>query len=388
MKKLNVNEMVKKGKKIKENLTNTIMMKEDGEKKDKKNFVRGLILRLGVIFVCICIILMIVRKITYKEDEAVVNLPVVNVTNIEKGSIEKERSVMGTIMPSDTFYVVNKVGGEITKIYVSNGQEVKKGDKICEIDNSKQIDAAFIEYDAVRKNYERMEKLYESGDISKQSFEQIKAQYDGAKLKYDTQVEFATPVATGDGVIENTDMTLNVTINSGTVLCYITAKDVKQVEFGVTESVLDGINLYDTVKIEKQGKIYTGTVTDKAKLISANTGLFNIKAVIDDENTFASGVMAKVTFVYEKSNNTYILPKKIVYYENTKPFVYVVDSDGIIMKKFFESGIDTIDKIEVLSGINEGDNIVATWHSDLAENVTVKIKDTVNIKNLLESQDR
>ena len=388
MKKFNVKDVVKNGKKIKENIASIIMMKDKNKVKDKKSFVRGLVLRIGVLFICICILLKIIRKITYKDDEQVVNLPVVNVTNIEKSNIEKERSVMGTIMPSDTFYVVNKVGGEITKIYVSNGQEVKKGDKICEIDNSKQIDAAFIEYDAVRKNYERMETLYESGDISKQSFEQIKAQYDGAKLKYDTQVEFATPVATGDGVIENADMTLNVTINSGTVLCYITSKDVKQVEFGVTESVLDGINLYDTIKIEKQGKTYKGTVSDKAKLISANTGLFNIKAVIDDDNTFASGVMAKVTFVYEKRSNTYVLPKKIVYYENTKPFVYVVDSDGIILKKFFESGIDTTDRIEVLSGIREGDNIVATWHSDLAENVTVKIKDTINIKNLLESSDK
>ena len=382
MKKIiKVQDVVNKGAKLQEELKN----KMNSQESDKKSFLIGLIIRAAIVFICVVLAVLIVRRITHKEEEPAINVPVVNVTNVAKGSIEKERSVMGTIMPSDTFYVVNKVGGEITKIYVSNGQKVKKGDKICDIDNSKQIDAAFIEYDAVRKSYERMEKLYEAGDISKQSFEQVKAQYDGAKLKYDTQVEFATPVATGDGVVENVDMTLNVTISSGKVLCYITSNDVKQVEFGVTESVLDGINLYDTVRIEKQGKIYNGTVTDKATLISPSTGLFNIKAVIDDKNTFASGVMAKVTFVYEKNTNTYVLPKKIVYYENTKPFVYVVGDGGIISKKFFKSGIETTEKIEALSGLTPADEIIATWHSDLAENATVKINTKVNIKDLFDT---
>ena len=143
----------------------------------------------------IVLFLLIVFRLFRPEQQDVVSTPVVRVTHLETGDINKEASVMGTIMPASTYYVVNKVAGEITNIYVENGQRVHKGDKICDIDNSKQIESAFIQYDTVKKSYERYKKLYDAGDISKQSFEQAKAQYDAAKLAYDTQVEYSTPVA-------------------------------------------------------------------------------------------------------------------------------------------------------------------------------------------------
>ena len=328
--------------------------------------------RIMMSLTIIVLFLLIVFRLFRPEQQDVVSTPVVRVTHLETGDINKEASVMGTIMPASTYYVVNKVAGEITNIYVENGQRVHKGDKICDIDNSKQIESAFIQYDTVKKSYERYKKLYDAGDISKQSFEQAKAQYDAAKLAYDTQVEYSTPVAVGDGIIENTDMTLNVSISTGKVLCYITSEDAKEIQFGVTERVLNGIKQYDTIKIEKQGKTYEGTITDKASLISQNTGLFNIKATIEDDNNFAAGVMAKVTFVYEKANDTNTLDIDLVYYDDGRPFVYVVENNKLT-KKFVELGISTDEKVEILSGVSEDDDIVSTWNNSLAEGVRVEV---------------
>lgn len=339
-----------------------------------------------IIAIIIVVVLLIVRRFVIQHETEFVSNPMVNVTHIKRTNIEKQSSVNGTIMPNDTYYVVNKVGGEITKIYVENGQSVKKGDKICEIDNSKQIESAFIQYDAAKNAFNRVEKLYKSGDVSKQNYEQAKAQYDGAKLAYDTQVEFATPVAVGDGVIENTNMNLDVTIQSGTVLCYITGTDSKEIQFGVTERVLSGIKLYDKVVIEKNGKSYKGYIKDKATLINQSTGLFDVKAAITDENNFASGIMAKVTFTFDKSNNTYVLPRDIVYHENNKPFVYILGEDSKITTKFFDTGIETADKIEVTSGLLESDDIICTWNSDLNVGAQVEKKDTIDINTLLVSE--
>ena len=47
--------------------------------------------------------------------------------------MQKETSLVGTIISGDTYYVVPKVSGEILKIYVKNGDEVKKGDKISQL---------------------------------------------------------------------------------------------------------------------------------------------------------------------------------------------------------------------------------------------------------------
>ena len=337
------------------------------------NDLKGLNLKRLIIALAIIILFVLIVLRIFKPDKKdVVSTPVVNITHLQNGDINKEASVMGTIMPGSTYYVVNKVAGEITNIYVENGQRVEKGDKICDIDNNKQIESAFIQYDTAKKAYERYKKLYDAGDISKQSFEQAKAQYDGAKLAYDTQVEYSTPVAVGDGIIENTDMTLNVSISTGKVLCYITSEDAKEIQFGVTERVLSGINQYDRITIEKQGKTYKGTITDKASLISPTTGLFNIKATIEDDNNFAAGVMAKVTFVYEKSLDTNVLDIDLVHYDDGKPFLYVVENNKLT-KKFVELGIVTDKEVEILSGVTKEDKIVSTWNNSLAEGVHVEV---------------
>lgn len=338
------------------------------------------------------------NKLFKKKPVDYTALPAVNVTTVKRGSIKKDVSVVGSILPNETYYVPVKVGGEITKIYVKNGDVVKKGDPICEIDASKEIEAAFIQYDTAKKAYERMDKLYRSGDISLQNLETVKAQYDAAKLSYDTKVEYSTPVAAGDGVVENTDMTLNTSVKAEKVLCYITSDEAKEINFGVTERVLSGINLGDPVVIEKNGKTYNGMISDVANLINSQNGLFNCKAVITTPNNFASGIMAKVTLTYEKKDNVNILPNEIVYYENGRAFVYTVSDDNTITKKYIEIGIENKDESEIVSGIDSRTKIIATWTSDLAEGTLVnvvngdntltekkvaetKVSDTKNVEN-------
>lgn len=349
-----------------------------------------------VYFVLIAIIVvaaayMIFKRLTFKKAEDFNAIPSVNVTHIRKGSISKDISVMGNILPTDTYYVVAKVGGDLKEIYVKNGDTVKKGDPICEIDASKEIEAAYIQYDTARSSYERMQKLYQAGDISLQSFESVKAQYDGAKLAYDTKVEYSKPVAVDDGVVENTNMTINTSINQGTVLCYITSEGAKEINFGVTERVLGGLKLNDTVKIEKSGKIYDGYISNISNLINAQTGLFNVKAVITSENNFASGVMAKVTFPYITKKNINILPNELIYYETSMPYVFVVNDDGVVNKKYIEVGIENENYSEVITNLDKNLRIVSTWNNDLAEGATVnvikdeKVEDEIYVEPIITS---
>lgn len=326
-----------------------------------------------IIIVILAAAYMLFKRLTFKKEVDFNAIPSVNVTHIRKGSISKEVSVIGNILPTDTYYVVAKVGGDIKNINVKNGDYVKKGDPICEIDASKEIEAAFIQYDTAKSSYERMQKLYKAGDISLQNFETVKAQYEAAKLAYDTKVEYSVPVAVDDGVIENTNMTINTSINQGTVLCYITSEGAKEVNFGVTERVLEGLKLNDPVKIEKTGKVYDGYVSNISNLINAQTGLFDVKAVITSENAFASGIMAKVTFPYITKRNINVLPNELIYYEASNPYVFVVNNEGLVNKKYIEIGIEDNNYTEVITNIDKNIKIVSTWNNDLAEGATVNV---------------
>lgn len=341
--------------------------------KNTKSSAGKIVYYVLIIIVILAMAYMLFKRLTFKKEIDFNAIPSVNVTHIRKGSISKEVSVIGNILPTDTYYVVAKVGGDIKNINVKNGDYVKKGDPICEIDASKEIEASFIQYDTAKSSYERMQKLYQAGDISLQNFETVKAQYEAAKLAYDTKVEYSVPVAVDDGVVENTNMTVNTSINQGTVLCYITSEGAKEVNFGVTERVLEGLRLNDPVKIEKTGKVYDGYVSNISNLINAQTGLFDVKAVITSENAFASGIMAKVTFPYITKRNINVLPNELIYYEASNPYVFVVNNEGLVNKKYIEIGIEDNNYTEVITNIDKNTKIVSTWNNDLAEGATVNV---------------
>lgn len=357
-----------------EEFTNDSKVDKNNENGSKLKNASGKVVYVVIIaIIVLAAAYMVFKRLTFKKVEDFNAIPSVNVTHIRKGSISKDISVMGNILPTDTYYVVAKVGGDLKEIYVKNGDMVKKGDPICEIDASKEIEAAYIQYNTARSSYERMQKLYQAGDISLQNFETVKAQYDAAKLAYDTKVEYSKPVAVDDGVVENTNMTINTSISQGTVLCYITSEGAKEINFGVTERVLGGLKLNDTVKIEKAGKTYDGYISNISNLINAQTGLFNVKAVITSENNFASGVMAKVTFPYITKRNINILPNELIYYETSIPYVFVVDSEGLVSKKYIEVGIENENYSEVVTNLDKNLRIVSTWNNDLAEGATVNV---------------
>ena len=372
---------------IVKNETN-IQNDETKEKKTVKNVLGQTLFLIVVVLLLGGLGFMVFKRLTTKKEVVFDSVPSVNVTHIRKGTIEKEISVMGNVLPTDTYYVVAKVAGDILKVHVENGDEVKKGDPICEIDASKEIEAAYIQYDTAMKSYERMLKLYQAGDISLQNFESVKAQYESYKLQYDTKVEYSIPVAVADGVVENTNMTENTAISQGTVLCYITSEGAKEINFGVTERILAGIKLNDEVKIEKSGEIYDGYISNISNLIDAQTGLFKVKAVITTPNNFASGIMAKVTFPYIRKTNVNILPNELIYYENSLAYLYVVGDDNVVTKKYIEVGMENENISEILTDIDRNLKIVSTWSNDLAEGTLInivkdeKVEDEVYIESV------
>lgn len=82
-----------------------------------------------------------------KKDPPIVAAPLPNVSaeNPMQGEITLESGLVGTIQPSDIIYVTPKVAGDIAETYVKAGDVVEQGQKLCRIDNSKQIDSARIQ---------------------------------------------------------------------------------------------------------------------------------------------------------------------------------------------------------------------------------------------------
>ena len=350
-------------------------------------------------------------------------LPTVSVTRPETASIGIETSLIGQMVPGDLYYVTPKAAGEIREIYVEQGDFVEEGDPICEIDNQKQIDAAKISLDSAqvsvdtyqdsvataKTNLDRMAALLNTGDISSQTYEQTKAAYDqaaaglegaklqleAAQLQYDTQVEYATVTAPVSGKIESESMEINALAAQSTQLCVISGDSAKKVQFGVTDRLLPAFSLGETIRVEKQGETYEGTISSISTMVSAASGLYPLEATVADNGAIPAGASVKVYFTSEKAENVLTIPTDAVYYDGGKNYVYTVseiskeelsdngsgtvatvmegNTPAEVHKIEVETGLSDGERTEIRSGISQEDTVILTWTNQLYEGAQVQV---------------
>ena len=342
------------------------------------------------------------RMMKPQEEMQTKGLPAVTLTTATEGGIEQTTALMGTVQPSDTYYITPKVAGELVEIYVQNGQSVEEGAPIAKIDNQKQIDAAKSQMEAANASVQaasqqaataqdavnRMTPLYESGDISVQSYNQTansakaaasqvdaaKAQAASAKLNYETQVEFATVTAPAAGVVHNQNMTLHGMVSQSSQLCVITGTGAKVVKFNVTEDVLQNLTLGQTVTVEKNGSSYSGTVTKLTKLVDPQSGLFPVEATLSGADALSDGSSTKLSLVAAKADHALLVPVDAVYYSGGNPYVYTYEN-GLVKRVFITTGISDDQYYEVTDGLDGTEQIVNSWTDDIYDGAEVRIVD-------------
>ncbi len=390
---------------------------KEGGRKKKNGFLTAAILL--ILLVIVIAILAIFRIFGQKETLESNPLSSVSVGHVETGNITIETSLIGSVVPGDVYYVIPKVSGELTNIYVAVGDSVKAGDPICDIDNSKAIDAAKISLDGAQvqvktaedavalatTNLNRMQALLAAGDISQQTYESTKNGYDqavaglegarlqleGAQLQYDTQVEFSTVTAPVDGTVQSTAMSLNGLVSSASQVCVISSSGDNKLTFNITDRLVDELQPGSPVTVKKQGQEYSAKVTSVASLPAAN-GLYPVEAAFDEKNAIANGSSVKVSFVSESAENVVLIDTDDVHYDGGKTYVYTLSYNdeadlanadptstisennrlGTVHKAEIETGISNSEKTEIKSGLTADDLLITSWTSQLYEGALVQ----------------
>ena len=335
----------------------------------------------------------IVRRIMKPKEEVEGKaLPTVTCISMEKGDIAVKEELLGQISAKEQFRLLSKISGEVLEIDKENGSEVKKGERIALLDNQKQIDAAKYSLEqakaqaqVTRDSRDRLATLKESGDISVQDFEAAdaqakaaEAQVKAAKLNYDTQVEFSEITAPSDGILQNSILVKGAFIPQGTQLATLMGAGAQQVLFSVTEDLVKNLSVGQSIMLEKGKESYPGTITEISSVLLPETGLFPVKAEVENTD-FPEGSKAKISLTKDSRSSVNILPLNVLYYENGEAFVYVFEgtdgNEGLLRKKKVELGLSGEESAEILSGLSEEDKVVSSWNNEMFDGAKVRLQD-------------
>ena len=125
-------------------------------------------------------------------------------------------------------------------------------------------------------------------------------------------------------------------------------------------------------------KTYEGKIESVASRVDAQTRSILARAKINNENSeILPGSLLEIEIFYNEKNALSV-PDTSIMYEGSKKFIYKIIENNMIEKVEIETGIRNKGNLEVLSGINEGDKVIA-------EGLT-KIRPGMKVKTITKSQ--
>ena len=242
------------------------------------------------------------------------------------GDLSLSTGLTGTVEAADVVYVYARSSGDVTAVHVKAGDVVTAGQILCEID-TEQVDSARNSMESAQvnlvqaqNNLNRMQVLYQGGDLSAQEYEQYsnsvktaRLQYESAKMAYDRQVEYSTVTAPIGGRIESCDVEVYDRVSQSGQLCVIAGEGESRITFFVTQRMMTNIREGDEVEISKNGNIYKGQISEISSMVDEASGLFKVKARVENTEEIAIGSTVKLSLVTERAEDAMLVPVDALY---------------------------------------------------------------------------
>lgn len=175
-----------------------------------------------------------------------------------------------------------------------------------------------------------------------------------------------------DGMVEAVNVTENNFAASGSPAFVITAGDSRSATFFVTDKVRKTLVVGQSVTVSFADQTYNGAVSEIGGVVDAQTGLFKIKALIDNATELPDGLSVELSTAAYAQEDAVLIPSDALYFEDGGAYVYLA-KDGKAVRTQVAVGLYTADTIAVTEGLAEGDPVISTWSATLHDGVPIRM---------------
>ncbi|MCV4273229.1 MdtA/MuxA family multidrug efflux RND transporter periplasmic adaptor subunit [Pseudomonas capsici] len=329
----------------------------------------------------------------------------VRVAPVTQGDFPIYYKALGTVTATNTINVRSRVAGELVRIHFQEGQMVKAGDLLAEIDPRpyqvalQQAEGTLATNQALLKNaqldVQRYRGLFAEDSIAKQTLdtaESLVNQYQGtiksnqaavadAKLNLDfTRIK--APIAGRVG-LKQLDVGNLVAANDTTALVVITQTQPISVNFTLPEKDLSAViaryRSSDKLPVEAwdRGDLKlqaTGVLASLDNQIDVTTGTLKFKARFEnrDEVLFPNQFV-NVRLRADTLKQAVLVPTAAVQFGTNGTFVYALDGDKKVKINLLKTGPSDETSTVVLDGLAAGAQVVLEGTDRLRDGATVEV---------------
>jgi membrane fusion protein (multidrug efflux system) len=291
----------------------------------------------------------------------------VNAKSVRMGSVDETVEAVGTALANESITVTSRIAGIVKAVRFSDGQIVKAGTVLIELDDREtqaDLEAAKAARDQALLAYDRARALAVSGNAPQSRVDDLQAvaRATEARVKVvDAKLAELRIPAPFSGKLGIRRVSVGSLISPGTVITTLDDVDVIKLRFMVPETVLSTLKPGVVVEAESSafpGRTFQGAVTIIDSRIDPATRAVETRADIPNaDGTLKPGMFLTIRLAVQRRDNALIVPEEAVFPEGVRQFVYVVH-DGRSVKTEVKLGSRLRGEVEVLEGLKSGVQVV------------------------------
>lgn len=312
-----------------------------------------------------------------KEATATVveELPKVEIQQVYLQDVNQIAEYTATVEAYKTNNITTSTPNRIKDILVDVGYKVAKGQKVVVLDNV-NIEQLKVRLDNIEREYNRAVELLNIGGGTQQAVDQLKTELDAARRQYENMVENTVLVSPINGVVTARNYDPGDMTGANPILTIEQLRPVKvlvNVSEGEFTKVKKGMKV--DIKLDVYGdEIFTGTVSLIHPTIDPSTRTFTVEIdIMNNDERVRPGMFARVIMNFGTSNRVVVPDRAIVKQTGSGDKYVYIYKDGKVSFNKVVLGQRLDNAYEVISGVENGADVVISGQSRLADGVDVEV---------------
>lgn len=277
--------------------------------------------------------------------------------------------------------ITNKIAPQspfrIAKLFAEVGDHVKQGQLLVQMDET-NLKQAKVQLDNQEIEFKRIDELYKVGGASRSAWDAQKTSYEVAKETYKNLQENTQLLSPVTGIITARNYDTGDMYNAAEPIYVVEQIHPVKLVVHVSESLFTKVKKGNEVEVRLDvygDQVFKGVVSLVYPTIDPATRTFPVEIKItNNDEKVRPGMFARVTMNFGMQEHVVAPDRAIVKQSGAGDRYIYVYKDGKVSYQKVELGRRMGDRYEVISGVEDGDQVVITGQSRLTNGMEVQVE--------------
>lgn len=272
----------------------------------------------------------------------------------------------------------------VRDLHFDDGDRVEKGTLLVEMTDEEEnamLNEARITVDEAKRQYDRLKPLAETGAASESTLDERRREYETAKARYEavqSRLRDRVIEAPFSGILGLRNVSIGTLVQPGDVVARLIDDSVMKLDFSVPETFLTALKPGLAVGARApafRNRLFEGKVSSIDSMIDPVTRSIIVRAEIPNPDRDLKPGLLMTVELKKNQREALVISEEALLAQRGKHFVFRVVAEAQekrLEKIEVETGSRWPGEVEILSGLNEGDEIVVHGTMKVNEGQTVE----------------